>query len=155
MKIPTHIHKLFDSSSEVSKEKSTKGCATLTDSCGIPLICLHLCNFSFWYSFFTSNTWIFHKTRFVTYLCDSLSEIIEIRWPWIETSKFVKQKQCRYQDFMCSSFTRFKSFQHLKSEIEGYELRSDPDWKVKNYQIRTDDKSIKIILYVQPWIRIR
>ena len=48
------------SSSEVSKEKSTKGCATFTYSCGIPLICLHLCNFSFWYSFFT---WQFHKSR--------------------------------------------------------------------------------------------
>ena len=43
----------------------------------------------------------------------------------------------------------------INREIEGYELRSDPDWKVKNYQTRTDDKSIKIILYVQPWMRIR
>ena len=86
-----------------------------------------------------------------------------IRWPWIETSKFVKQEQCSYKDFISSvsrNFSQaFNIWKSVKDKSWNRRLRIEKwPWlkgQKLNCQTRTDYKSIKIILYVQPCMRIR
>ena len=127
---------MVPSSSEVSKEKSTKGCATLTDSCGIRFVYIYVI------SHFDTHFSLVHFISRVDLIWRHICEIIEIRRHWIETSKFVKQEQCRvecsYQDFMCSSFTR-----DFRSEKDKSWNRKVTIWEVNRWPWLKRQKLVK------------